>query len=102
MKQEYFDLCIQTKDKAEKCIYCTKYLLSQHNYQQYNSLLVCNNWDLIKGCQYTEVKPMSDHLCDIRCVSAHYAEDGELYCALIQDFPERPLRCSAYDDGGEE
>ena len=48
------------------------------------------------------IKPMSDHLCDIRCVSAHYAEDGELYCALIQNFPERPLRCSAYDDGGEE
>ena len=45
---------------------------------------------------------MSDHLCDIRCVSAHYAKDGELHCALIQDFPERPLRCSAYDDGGEE
>lgn len=45
---------------------------------------------------------MSDHLCDIRCVSAHYAKDGELYCALIQNFPERPLRCSAYDDGGEE
>lgn len=45
---------------------------------------------------------MSDHLCDIRCISAHYAENGELYCALIQDFPERPLRCSAYDDGGEE
>ena len=45
---------------------------------------------------------MSDHLCDIRCVSAYYAEDGELYCALIQDFPERPFRCSAYDDGGEE
>ena len=45
---------------------------------------------------------MSDHLCDIRCVSAHYAENGELYCALIHDFPARPLRCSAYDDGGEE
>lgn len=45
---------------------------------------------------------MSDHLCDIRCVSAHYAEDGKIYCALIQDFPERPLSCSAYDDGGEE
>ena len=45
---------------------------------------------------------MSDHLCDIKCVSAHYAEDGELYCALIQDFPERPLRCSTYDDGEEE
>lgn len=44
---------------------------------------------------------MSDHLCDIRCISAHYAEDGELYCALQQNFPERPLRCSAYDDGGE-
>ena len=48
------------------------------------------------------IKSISDHLCDIRCVSAHYAEDRELYCALIQDFPERPLRCSAYDDGGEE
>ena len=43
---------------------------------------------------------MSDHLCDISCTSATYAEDGELYCSLIQDYPERPLRCSAYDDGG--
>ena len=46
------------------------------------------------------IKPMSDHLCDISCMAATYAEDGKLYCSLIQDFPERPLRCSAYDDGG--
>ena len=45
---------------------------------------------------------ISDHLCDIKCISAHYAEDGELYCQLIQNFPERPLRCSAYDDGGNK
>ena len=101
MKQEYFDLCTQAEDKAETCIYCTKYWLSQHNYQC-NSLFVCTNWDLIKGCQYAKVNPVSDHLCNIRYVSAHYTEDGELYCALIQDFPEHPLRCSAYDDGGEE
>jgi hypothetical protein len=45
---------------------------------------------------------ISDHLCDIKCISAHYAEDGELYCKLIQDFPERPSRCSAYDDGADK
>lgn len=45
---------------------------------------------------------ISDHLCDIKCISAHYAEDGELYCKLIQDFPERPSRCSAYDNGADK
>ena len=53
MKQEYFNLCIQTEDKAKKCIHCTKYWLSMHNYQ-YNSLLICNNWSLTKGCQLEE------------------------------------------------
>ena len=54
MKKEYFNLCVQTEDKAEKCIHCTKYWLSMHNYYQYNSLLVCNNWSLTKGCQLEE------------------------------------------------
>lgn len=68
---------------------------------------ICDNYVINIGangeCEcYVETRPMSDHLCDIKCVSAHYAEDGELYCALIQGFPERPLRCSAYDGGGEK
>lgn len=70
---------------------------------------ICDNYVITIGadgsCQeYVETeKPkrqMSDHLCDISCVAATYAEDGELYCSLIQGYPERPLRCSAYDDGG--
>ena len=48
------------------------------------------------------MKPISDHLCDITCIAATYDENGKLYCSLIQDDPERPLSCSAYDDGGCE
>ena len=77
----------------------------------FNNSGTCDQYVITIGidntCQaYVETekpkRPMSDHLCDISCVAAIYAEDGELYCALIQDFPERPLRCSAYDDGEEE
>ena len=53
MRTKYFNLCTQTEDKAEKCIHCTKYWLSQYNYQC-SSLLVCNNWGLKNGCQYAE------------------------------------------------
>ena len=102
MKQEHFILCNQTEDKAKKCVHCTKYWLSMNNYE-FNSILVCNNWNLIHHCQYAEKEdlpqypdPDIQYNCDLSCVSACLDSYGELWCCLRLENPARPAWCSEY------